>query len=199
MDLDGYLQLLYSSLPPTDALVTVETLLKIIQNVLDHPAAENYRRLRTANKTFQQRVWRHSAAQELMAAIGWIEVEGDVVLPSDIVPQEAVIALTKLKSLLEEQLKTTSGASSDQTSQHEPTPTTTASTESAISHQERMRKLKETQKRVEEEKRRIAEQIKADRQEASKKESRASHGRQLKFGGKLNRFEDIGVDLNAGG
>ena len=36
---------------------------------------------------------------------------------------------------------------------------TTASTESAISHQERMRKLKETQKRVEEEKRRIAEQV----------------------------------------
>ena len=73
---------------------------------------------------------------------------------------------------------------------------TAASSEAGSSHQERMRKLKETQKRVEEEKRRIAEQvqymhassynrvlvrlpfflwqIKADRQEASKKEPKAS-------------------------
>ena len=36
---------------------------------------------------------------------------------------------------------------------------TAASSEAGSSHQERMRKLKETQKRVEEEKRRIAEQV----------------------------------------
>ena len=42
--------------------------------MLEHPGVENYRRLRTANKTFQQRVWRHLAAQEFMAALGWIEV-----------------------------------------------------------------------------------------------------------------------------
>ena len=41
---------------------------------MDNPGVEQYRQLRTANKTFNQRVWRHSSAREFMIATGWVLV-----------------------------------------------------------------------------------------------------------------------------
>ena len=90
------------SLPLEEAQLAVDTLLKIIQNVVDNPNVERFRQLRVANKTFYQRVWRHSAAQEFLALVGWTLVDEEkIVLQSDELLQEALENLIKAKDFLQ--------------------------------------------------------------------------------------------------
>lgn len=44
------------------------------RNALDHPDVEQYHKIRTGNKVFSQRVWRHSPAQQFLLSIGWVVV-----------------------------------------------------------------------------------------------------------------------------
>ena len=46
----------------------------LARNALDNPGVEQYRQIRTANKVFSQRVWRHPPAQEFLTSIGWVLV-----------------------------------------------------------------------------------------------------------------------------
>lgn len=64
--------------PNQDARVCIETLIKIHQNILDHPDEElPYRTLRLSNSIFFHRVWRHRQARRLLLTLGWI-VQEDV-------------------------------------------------------------------------------------------------------------------------
>ena len=49
-------------------------MLTLHRNAIDHPGEEKYRRLRTANKTFSQRVWCHQVARDFLEMMGWTEV-----------------------------------------------------------------------------------------------------------------------------
>jgi len=61
--------------------VTELFLLLFSRNAVDHHGEERYWRLHAANQTFSQHVWQN--AQEFMKTTGWVEVDIDVVLPSD--------------------------------------------------------------------------------------------------------------------
>lgn len=53
---------------------TVIFFCSVFRNIIDNPGNEQYRQLRIANKTFNQRVWRHTDAQAFMALMGWVQV-----------------------------------------------------------------------------------------------------------------------------
>ena len=97
------LQKTCDTLPPQEAKVAVNTLSKIIQNVLEHPTEEKYRQMKTGNKRFYQDVWRHLPAREFLILVGWgLEDEEKIVLQSNELVQEAIAALVRAKIYLEQ-------------------------------------------------------------------------------------------------
>ncbi|KAM0941614.1 putative WLM domain, PUB domain, Ubiquitin-like domain superfamily, PUB-like domain superfamily [Dioscorea sansibarensis] len=65
--------LLRSEAPPTEATSALQTLSKIIRNVIDHPDNMKFRRLRKSNPMFQRNVANYKAAMEVLALIGFAE------------------------------------------------------------------------------------------------------------------------------
>ncbi|XP_064404298.1 UBX domain-containing protein 6-like [Halichondria panicea] len=191
--LDGHLELLCGSLSLEDSLATVKTLTKIVQNALDHPGEERYRQLILSNKTVSTKVWKYVSAQEFMLAIGWVQIDGTIVLPSDDLLPDALIALAKAQSVLD---IVPPPSIPPQTT----TSSSTAQTEiQKDAYQQRMREMREQMKHAELEKKRISERIKADRRETDQRKAQASRSTHVAFGSRMTTFGDIGVDLNKGG
>ena len=93
------------TLPPEEAKIAVDTLSKIIQNVLEHPSEEKYRQVKTTNKGFYQKVWRHSVAQEFLILVGWSLVNGleeKIIFQANELIQEALAALVRARLYLEQ-------------------------------------------------------------------------------------------------
>lgn len=165
----------------------IETMLKIANNIIKSPEDEKYRKVKTENKTFSSKVWSIPEAQEFLLLWGWTEVDECVVLLSD-------EDIQLVKQILLKKLNAISSRSHAGVSKSEPL------TEKEKVLQEQRRKLMEQKKLEEQEKARIKAQIQADRKDTKDRESRESRARKLdKFGGKMTKFEDIGVDLNKGG
>ncbi|XP_064609339.1 uncharacterized protein LOC135473419 [Liolophura sinensis] len=165
----------------------VETLFKIFSNAYNNPKEEKYRRLKKSNKTFHDKVWQYDGAQQFMLAVGCIEMEDSVFLPSDVDFSSALQILQQYhRSQSHPATENHSGMSPEQKakSQH--------LEKERQKHLEQMRRMKE-------EKKRISDQIKADRKEIDTRETKASRARNITKGANIKRFEDIGVDLNRGG
>ncbi|CAA6661567.1 unnamed protein product [Spirodela intermedia] len=77
---------LRSEAPPSEAVSSLDTLLKIIRNVIDHPEEAKFRRLRKANPLIQRHVASYQAAMEILAVVGFCE---------DVVAEEAFIVLKR--------------------------------------------------------------------------------------------------------
>ncbi|XP_020629793.1 peptide-N(4)-(N-acetyl-beta-glucosaminyl)asparagine amidase-like isoform X1 [Orbicella faveolata] len=165
----------------------IETLLTLANNIIKSPIDEKYRRVKTQNKSFSSKVWCLPEAQQFLHHWGWIEVEECVVLPSD-------EDIQLVKQILLKKFNAIPSRSSGAASKSEPL------TEKEKQLQEERRKLLERKKLEDQEKARIKAQIEADRKNLKDREIRESKAKKLgKFGGKMTKFEDIGVDLNKGG
>ena len=88
-----------NTLPPEEAKIAVDTLSKIIQNVLVYPTEEKYRQV-----SFHQEVWRHPTAQEFFTLIGWAKIAVDTLTK---IIQNALVYPTEEKH---RQVKTTSNS-----------------------------------------------------------------------------------------
>ncbi|XP_031492885.1 uncharacterized protein LOC116259288 isoform X2 [Nymphaea colorata] len=71
--LDGAIEILRSETTPTEAASILQTLLKIVRNVIEHPTETKFRRLRKGNPIFQKYVANHKAAMEILAAVGFCD------------------------------------------------------------------------------------------------------------------------------
>ena len=71
-----------TSLGPDDLKATLSTLVKIFDNIAQHPNDDKYRQIKLANKRFSNKVWRHRVCEELMKMSGWV-VEDDHVRLKD--------------------------------------------------------------------------------------------------------------------
>ncbi|KAK9284353.1 hypothetical protein L1049_023524 [Liquidambar formosana] len=71
------IDMLRSEVNPTEATTVLQTLFKIIRNVIEHPDDMKFKRLRKANPVFQRNVASYKAALEVLFLIGFNE---DVVL-----------------------------------------------------------------------------------------------------------------------
>jgi hypothetical protein len=197
-EIQAKLTLLSTSLEKEQAYQALKTLRTILNNVKTEPGNEKFRQLRAANKTFNGKLWVHAAARDVMRILGWTE-SGDLVVLKEFNEGDVEITLTLLSDLIEE--PPVNGTSCPRTEQNGPPQKQTTHSPGGVNleHQKQMEFLKEQRRKTEEEKRRIAAQIQADRQEASTRETKPSHAREIKFGSNVARFKDIGVDLNKGG
>lgn len=75
--LKNTLEKLHSEVNPTETTTVLQTLFKIIRNVIEHPNEMKFKRLRKANPAFQRNVANYKAAMEILFLIGFNE---DVVL-----------------------------------------------------------------------------------------------------------------------
>jgi hypothetical protein len=71
------IEMLRIEVTPMEATAVLQTLFKIIRNVIEHPDEMKYRRLRKANPVIQRNVANYQAAMEILSLIGFNE---DVVL-----------------------------------------------------------------------------------------------------------------------
>ncbi|KAL6135171.1 hypothetical protein ACLB2K_067399 [Fragaria x ananassa] len=67
------IEMLQAEVNPTQATTVLQTLFKIVRNVLEHPAESKYRRLRKANPMIQKNVANYKAAMEFLSLIGFNE------------------------------------------------------------------------------------------------------------------------------
>ncbi|KAF0896013.1 hypothetical protein E2562_018146 [Oryza meyeriana var. granulata] len=67
------IEMLRSQTTPTEAASALQTLFKIIKNVIEHPHDVKYRRLRKSNPQFQRSVANYKAAMEVLELIGFCE------------------------------------------------------------------------------------------------------------------------------
>ena len=187
---------------PADATAL---LTRYLSNILKNPNDSKYRRIRVANDRFASAVWSSPAARELLAAAGWETLTADgeewVVLPLDVAPDAMEILLSQAAppataptSVRQAGAGAVSSSSSSLSSRQEQEQHKKA----AVLAKERaamdahLRKLKA-------DKARIRKQLEDDRQEAARRQLRASHATERNFGSRINRFADVGVDLNKGG
>ncbi|KAL0922704.1 hypothetical protein M5K25_006713 [Dendrobium thyrsiflorum] len=64
---------LRSELTPHVAALVLQTLLKIIRNIIEHPDELKFRRIKKANVQFQRNVANYKAAMEVLSTVGFIE------------------------------------------------------------------------------------------------------------------------------
>ncbi|KAH0436138.1 hypothetical protein IEQ34_026458 [Dendrobium chrysotoxum] len=64
---------LRSELTPHMAALVLQTLLKIIRNIIEHPDELKFRRIKKANVQFQRNVANYKAAMEVLSTVGFIE------------------------------------------------------------------------------------------------------------------------------
>ncbi|XP_042520500.1 uncharacterized protein LOC122093993 [Macadamia integrifolia] len=67
------IEMLRSEVNPTEATSVLQTLFKIIRNVIEHPDEMKFKRLRKANPLFQRNVANYKAAMEVLFLVGFIE------------------------------------------------------------------------------------------------------------------------------
>ncbi|KAK1396141.1 WLM domain-containing protein [Heracleum sosnowskyi] len=71
------IEMLQSEVNPSESVTVLQTLFKIIRNVIEHPNEIKFRKLRKANPVIQRNVANYKAAMEILLLIGFIE---DVVM-----------------------------------------------------------------------------------------------------------------------
>lgn len=65
---------LHRNLPMSDFVVAVRTLLKFVRNIVENPGMEKYRKVRTANSTYQSRLGSKQGGTNCMRAFGFKDV-----------------------------------------------------------------------------------------------------------------------------
>ncbi|KAL9319541.1 hypothetical protein ACSQ67_011380 [Phaseolus vulgaris] len=67
------MEMLRSEVSATQATSILQTLLKIIRNVIEHPLVEKYKRLRKANPVIERNIVNNKAALEILSLVGFSE------------------------------------------------------------------------------------------------------------------------------
>ncbi|KAJ9449426.1 LON peptidase N-terminal domain and RING finger protein C14F5.10c [Diplonema papillatum] len=86
---------------PENYVMAIDTLLRYAQNLLDDPNQPRFRNVNTQNKNFAERIGKYPSGKLLMEKLGFSSrvVEGRLVMPVGMVPQE--IVLSELKGCCE--------------------------------------------------------------------------------------------------
>ena len=74
---------LVTSLGPKDREATLSTLMRIFNNIIQHPNDDKYRQIKLTSKTFSSKVWQYPAGEELMKMSGWVVEDDHVRLRDD--------------------------------------------------------------------------------------------------------------------
>ena len=66
-----------------DLRTIIETLITIYKNLISNKDNERHRKINTNNSNFQNKVWRHSAAKQLLLSCGWSQTLNDFIVFDD--------------------------------------------------------------------------------------------------------------------
>ena len=77
-------------------MVTLSTLKRIFDNIIQYPNDDKYRQIKLTGKTFSSEVWQHPAGEKLMKMSGWI-VDNDHVRLRDESSVQIALAIISLK------------------------------------------------------------------------------------------------------
>eukprot|EP01006_Ploeotia_vitrea_P024737 TRINITY_DN57541_c0_g1_i1.p2 TRINITY_DN57541_c0_g1~~TRINITY_DN57541_c0_g1_i1.p2 ORF type:complete len:198 (-),score=18.93 TRINITY_DN57541_c0_g1_i1:1582-2151(-) len=166
----------------------INTLLRLLNNIIKDPTEQKYRQIRVTNATLQQKVFSVTNAFDFLIAMGW-EDQGEHL-------NAATVALDDIrigKAILESLVPAPVGAPSAP-----PQPVTPPRAHNAVAEQ----RNKEIREKMEEQRRQkdlILQRSHADQAFKAKQHAGASKAENLKFGGNINKFSDVGVDLNRAG
>lgn len=178
IDCQIYSQLLCSqqSCNPTQLKTSIITLLRLLQNISDHPEEAKYRSVKRSNKAIQTKLLNTSGILELMNLIGFDHQDSDTLTIQNTENIEtAMIMLQAFDSELSENLKT----------------------EEEKEHEKRQQEIRRKAQEKEEHKRRLLEGAKLDRQETNTKLMPTQDSVAIIRGPTTAKtFKDIGVDLN---
>ena len=83
---------LVTALSTEDRDITLLTLRRIFDNIIQHPNDDKYRQIKLTDETFSSKVWQYPAGEELMKMSGWV-VENDHVRLRDNSCVQAVLQL----------------------------------------------------------------------------------------------------------
>jgi hypothetical protein len=180
-DLDSQLYcLLQASLKlssPDQLVLSVSTLLKLLQNILTQPAELKFRTIKRSNKVIQTRLLSVPNMSDVLALIGFRPVDADV-LQIDCIDSLDIAAaiLQSFESELRESMKT----------------------EEEKETERRQMEIRKQARAKEDAKKKVLEQAALDRKETGvslmpTQDSHAVH----RGPGQARTFKDIGVDLNA--
>eukprot|EP00996_Jenningsia_fusiforme_P002058 NODE_2901_length_1093_cov_40.453065_g2662_i0.p1 GENE.NODE_2901_length_1093_cov_40.453065_g2662_i0~~NODE_2901_length_1093_cov_40.453065_g2662_i0.p1 ORF type:complete len:185 (-),score=42.23 NODE_2901_length_1093_cov_40.453065_g2662_i0:381-935(-) len=166
-------------------LDAIETLLKLIQNLILNPKEEKFQRIRVTNPTLQQRVFALDGAYEFIVALGW-EPEGEFMIMRN--PDVELLQRAR------QELQRTTGYVPVTPKPTSPVPDHIAAERAA--REQAMRARQQTDEKL---RKQILAEAQADREANKNRRAAASQGRELPFGGQVTRYGDIGVDLGKGG
>ena len=170
------LQNLLKANPSSQAQLTVATLLRLLQNINEHPEEAKYRSIKKSNKAIQAKLLTTNGIVELLDLIGFRAVDSDTLTVENIENVEIALIMTQaFESEMKDTLKTEEEKENDK----------------------RQLEIKRQMKEKEEAKKRLLEQAALDRKETNNQlmptqDSRAINRAPVK----PKTFKDIGVDLN---
>ena len=89
---------LVTSLSSEDREATLSTLMRIFDNIIQHPNDDKYRQIKLTSKTFSSKVWQYPAGKELMKMSGWVLEDDHVRLRDDSCVRIVLQLLTSFSS-----------------------------------------------------------------------------------------------------
>ncbi|KAL6080005.1 UBX domain-containing protein 6 [Balamuthia mandrillaris] len=160
--------------PDVDFHPALTTLVKLVNNVLQHPEPDSkFRKVAFTSKVFQDKVWKVKGAPQFLQALGWTR-EGDFFIFPESGSMEALeIGWTLLQT------------GEDRHAEYQ--------------RQQRAKQRKQEHAAEEAKKKEILAKVQADRKEVSQKEYHDSKSQLCGGGANISNFRALGVDLNKGG
>ena len=89
---------LVTALSTEDRDITLLTLRRIFDNIIQHPNDDKYRQIKLTDEIFSSRVWQYPAGEELMKMSGWIMEDNHVRLKDESCVQAVLQLLTSFLS-----------------------------------------------------------------------------------------------------
>jgi DNA integrity scanning protein DisA with diadenylate cyclase activity len=169
---------------PKETLLLLQS---VINNIVAKPNEAKFRRLPLSNAKVAEHIAKHENAMAFLYLTGFEVLDGEDNILT--LPEESV-NLQTLRTLLKM-------IQESQTVQLVNVP---KNDEKDLDMDKRKKEMLEKRKKEKEERDKLRDKLKQDKQERKHmKTGVASVGKKLVKGGNVNRFEDVGVDLNAKG
>jgi hypothetical protein len=172
----SHLQSSQKASDPSHLKVSISTLLRLLQNISDHPSEAKFRSIKRSNKAIQSKLLSVQGISEILTLVGFTAQDTDTLtLSSTQNIETAMVILQAFECELAESLKT----------------------EEEKEHERRQQEIRKKAQEKEEHKKRLLEGARLDRQETNTKLMPTQDSVAINRGpGTAKTFKDIGVDLN---
>ena len=161
---------------PDQLKIMTATLVKLLQNIFEHPEENKFRSIKKSNKAIQAKLLSIHGVPEMLNLIGFRDIDADTLNIQNIEHIDTALTIIQVfETEIKDSLKT----------------------EEEKEHDKRQLEIRRQQKQKEEAKKRLMEQAALDRKETKTQLMPTQDSHAINRGpGQARTFKDIGVDLN---